>query len=99
MARCTKCQTEWTFKDKAKTFKGLSRETTCPYCGEEQFINLKAKKQIGFANMIIPVTMLLPIPFNMPLSLHIPLIIIGIITAIILNIHLVKLSNKEEFPI
>lgn len=99
MANCTKCQTEWTFKDKTRTLKGLSREITCPYCGAEQFINLKSKKQMGLSNMIVPVTMLLPIPFNMPLSIHIPLIIIGIITVIILNINLVKLSNKEEFPI
>lgn len=99
MARCTECQTEWTFKDKARTFKSLSGEMKCPYCGKEQFINKKTQKQTGLANMIIPVTMLLPIPFDVPLSIHLPLIVLGIIAVIVLNISLIKLSGKKEYPI
>lgn len=99
MARCTKCQTEWTFKDKAGVFKGLSASVKCPYCGAEQFLSLKAQKQTGLVNMIIPVTMLLPLPFGLPLPLHITLIGLGIIAVVILNITLVKLSGKKEYII
>lgn len=34
MAHCTKCQTEWTFKDKQRTVKNLDGSAKCPYCGE-----------------------------------------------------------------
>lgn len=101
MARCTECQTEWTFKDKVKMFKGLSKSTECPYCGEEQFINIKAQRQMGLANMIIPLAMFIPflIPLDVPISIHIPFIIIVIAAVVVLNISLIKLSRKEEFPI
>ncbi|CEA03890.1 hypothetical protein BN1048_02245 [Jeotgalicoccus saudimassiliensis] len=99
MTSCTKCQTEWSFKNKAVTLKRITGELKCPYCGEEQFLSKKAQLQMGVSNMIIPATMLLPLPFDIPLPIHLPIILLGIAAVIILNIGLVKLSDKREYPV
>lgn len=99
MARCTKCQTEWTFKDKAKTLKTLDGSAKCPYCGEKQHISLKSKRQGSMLSMLVILAMFIPVFFNTPIAIHITIGVIAVIIVMLLQISLITLSGKEEFPI
>ena len=64
MAHCTKCQTEWTFKDKQRTVKNLDGSAKCPYCGEKQYISLKTKRQGSMLSIIIILAIFIPVFFD-----------------------------------
>jgi|SRR5690625_462753 len=98
MTRCTECQTEWTFKEKAKMYKTLSSSKECPYCGEKQFVSLKSKRQGSMLNFLIIVALIVPVFFNMPLLPHIILAAVVLITVLYLQVYLIKLAAREEFP-
>ncbi|CAD2081345.1 TIGR04104 family putative zinc finger protein [Jeotgalicoccus coquinae] len=99
MARCTECHTEWTFKDKAKIFKTLDGSTKCPYCGKKQYISLKSKRQGSMLSMIVILAMFVPVFFDTPLMVHITIALIAIVVVLLLQLSIIKLSGKEEFPI
>lgn len=99
MARCTKCQTEWTFKDKVKTFTNLDGSAKCPNCGEKQYISLKSKRQGSMLSMIVILAMFVPVFFNTPLMVHIIIALFAVVTVLLLQVSIIKLSGKEEFPI
>lgn len=99
MARCTKCQMECTFKDKARTLKTLDGSAKCPYCGEKQHISLKSKRQGSMLSMVVPLAMFVPIFFDTPIMIHIAIGLIAVVIVILLQISLIELSRKEEFPI
>ena len=99
MARCTECQTEWTFKDKAGIYKRVHATRDCPYCGAQQFVSLKSKKQGSVLNFLIIFAMFIPIFFNIPIIPHIIFALAVIAVVMYLQVVLIKLSDKEEFPI
>lgn len=99
MARCTECQTEWTFKDKAGMYRTLSSSKECPYCGEKQFVNLRSKQQGSMLNFLIIIAMFVPVFFNIPIIPHIILVLVVIGIVLYLQVALIKLSSKEEFPV
>ncbi|MGO1922481.1 MAG: TIGR04104 family putative zinc finger protein [Jeotgalicoccus sp.] len=99
MARCTNCQTEWTFKDKVKTFTNLDASAKCPNCGEKQYISLKSKRQGSMLSMVVILAMFIPVFFDTPILVHISIAVIVIIVVLLLQVSLIKLSGKEEFPI
>lgn len=99
MAQCTECQTEWTFKDKAGMYKRLHATRDCPYCGEEQFVSLKSKKQSSMLNFLIIFAMFIPLFFNTSIIPHIIFALVVIAVVMYLQVVLIKLSSKEEFPI
>ena len=99
MARCTECQTEWTFKDKARTLTNLDGSAKCPNCGEKQYISLKSKRQGSMLSMVVILAMFIPVFFDTPILVHISIAVIAIIVVLLLQVSLIKLSGKEEFPI
>ncbi|WP_213810672.1 TIGR04104 family putative zinc finger protein [Jeotgalicoccus sp. WY2] len=99
MARCTKCQTEWTFKDKVRTFTNLDGSAKCPNCGEKQYLSLKSKRQGSMLSMIVILAMFVPGFFDTPLMVHIIIGLIAVVIVLLLQVSLIKLSGKEEFPI
>lgn len=99
MARCTKCQTEWTFKDKVRTLKTLDGSAECPYCGEKQHISLKSKRQGSMLSMIVILAMFVPVFFDTPIMIHIAIGLTAAVIVLLLQVSLIKLSRKEEFPI
>lgn len=99
MARCTECQTEWTFKDKARMYKTLHSTRDCPYCGTQQFVTLKSKRQGSMLTFLIIFAMFIPIFFNIPIILHIILVLTILAVVMYLQVVLIKLSSKEDFPI
>lgn len=99
MARCTECQTEWTFKDKARTLTNLDGSAKCPNCGEKQYISLKSKRQASMLSMIVILAMFVPVFFNTPIVTHITIGVIAAVIVLLLQVSLIKLSGKEEFPI
>lgn len=98
MAHCTKCQTEWTFKDKLRTVKNLDGSAKCPYCGEKQYISLKTKRQGSMLSMIIILAIFIPVFFDIPLMVHILIGAASIIAVLIPQVAIIQLSGKEEFP-
>ncbi len=99
MARCTECQTEWTFKDKARTLTNLDGSAKCPNCGEKQYISLKSKRQGSMLSMIVIFAMFIPIFFDTPVTIHITIALVAVVVVLLLQVSLIKLSGKEEFPI
>lgn len=99
MSSCTECQTEWTFKEKAKMYKSLSASKECPYCGEKQFVSLKSKRQGSMLNFLLIFALIVPVFFNIPLVPHIILATVVLIIVLYLQIYLIKLAGREEFPI
>lgn len=99
MARCTKCQTEWTFKDKVKTFTNLDGSAKCPNCTEKQYISLKSKRQGSLLSMIVILAMFVPVFFDTPIMLHIIIALVAIVTVLLLQVSIIKLSGKAEFPL
>lgn len=99
MTRCTKCQTQWTFKDKIRMFTNLDGFAKCPNCGEKQYISLKSKRQASMLSMIVILAMFVPGFFDTPLMVHIIIGLIAVVIVLLLQVSLIKLSGKEEFPI
>lgn len=97
--RCTKCQTEWTFKDKVRTFTNLDGSAKCPNCGEKQYLSLKSKRQGAMLSMIVILAMFVPAFFDTPLMVHIIIGLTAVVIVLLLQVSLIKLSGKEEFPI
>src|SRR5699024_2308204 len=98
MAHCTKCQTEWTFKDKQRTVKNLDGSAKCPYCVEKQDISFKTKRQVSMLSMIIRLARVIPVLFDIPLMVHILIGAASIIAVLILQVAIIQLSGKEELP-
>ncbi|HBV24096.1 MAG TPA: hypothetical protein DEB42_10000 [Jeotgalicoccus sp.] len=99
LTRCTKCQTQWTFKDKIRMFTNLDGSAKCPNCGEKQYISLKSKRQASMLSMIVILAMFVPVFFNTPIVTHITIGVIAAVIVLLLQVSLIKLSGKEEFPI
>lgn len=99
MARCTECQTEWTFKDKTRTSTNLDGSAKCPNCGKKQYISLKSKRQESMLSMIVIFAMFIPIFFDTPVTIHITIALVAVVVVLLLQVSLIKLSSKEEFPI
>lgn len=99
MAQCTECHTEWTFKDKAGIYKTLHASKECPYCGAEQFVSLKSKKQGSMLNFVIILAIMMPVFFNTPIIPHIVLALAVITVVMYLQVTMTRLAGKEEFPI
>lgn len=98
MTRCTECQTEWTFKQKSRMYKTLSSAKECPYCGADQYVSLKSKNQGSILNFLIIIAIIAPVFFNIPLLWHVIIAVAVIAIVLTLQISLIKLSSKEEFP-
>lgn len=99
MTYCTECQTEWTFKDKAEMYKTLDTSRKCPYCGEIQYVSLKSKRQGSILTFLFIFAMFIPAFFNTHIITHIILALAVLVFVLYLQVALIKLSGKEEFPI
>lgn len=99
MTRCTECQTEWTFKQKSGMYKSLSSSKECPYCGTDQYVSLKSKRQGSMLNFLVIIAIIGPVFFNVPLTWHIIIAVAVIVIVLLLQISVIKLSSKEEFPV
>ncbi|WP_017547521.1 TIGR04104 family putative zinc finger protein [Salinicoccus carnicancri] len=98
MATCTNCETEWTFKDKAKKSASFSPAMPCPYCGADQFVSPSYRERSVSTTFIMTFVFFIPLFFNVPWQIHIPLAALTFITILIFQVSLLELHSREEYP-
>lgn len=50
-------------------------------------------------SMIVIFAMFIPIFFDTPVTIHITIALVAVVVVLLLQVSLIKLSGKEEFPI
>lgn len=98
MTKCTNCGSKWTTKEKIKQTTTFAQAMICPYCGAEQFLSRNYRKKSGLINMAAVLTFFIPAFLGAPWQAYVSVLALSTTINIILQLHTLELTNKEEYP-
>ncbi|MBM7553486.1 TIGR04104 family putative zinc finger protein [Thalassobacillus pellis] len=96
MPVCDSCKQEWSWKETMSGSLMWKSKAKCPYCGEEQYMTAKSKRQSSMMSLIPVVPMSITIQFGLSVFLYLPMVIVLGLLAGSLAPRYIKLASYEE---
>ncbi|WP_456363629.1 TIGR04104 family putative zinc finger protein [Priestia aryabhattai] len=96
MAKCKKCEHQWSWKQSFKKLFTFKNKVLCPSCQEAQYVSKKSRDSMSIIAMF-PLLISLPlVSFNIPTGYLITLEVFCYLIVFLVLPFFYDLSNKEE---